>query len=51
MREIQAMRFGPDVKATYGPHWKEIYYQADIIVRNKLRTVEPREVEKILPPD
>jgi hypothetical protein len=51
MREIQAMRFGPDVQATYGPHWKEIYYQADVIIHNQLRTVEPREVEKILPPD
>lgn len=51
MKEVQAMRFGPDSQATYGPHWMDIYYQADVIVQKKLRTVEPRDVEKVLPPD
>lgn len=51
MKEVQAMRFGPDSQATYGPHWMDIYYQADVIVQKKLRTVEPSEVEKVLPPD
>ena len=52
MREIQAIRFGPDVQATYGPYWMDIYYQADIrYIHNTIRTVEPREVEKIFPPD
>jgi len=51
MREVQAMRFGPDMQATYGPHWMKIYYQADIMVKNKLRTVEPRDVKGVLPPD
>lgn len=51
MKEVVAMRFGPDSAATYGPHWMEIYYQADVMVQNKLRTVEPRDVEAVLPPD
>jgi hypothetical protein len=29
----------------------EIYYQADVIVQDKLKTVEPRDVEKVLPFD
>lgn len=50
MREIQALRFGPEQQATYGPHWMEIYYQADVYVRGKLRVVEPRDVAEVLPP-
>ena len=51
MKEVQAMRFGPDSQATYGPHWMEIYYQADVLVRDKIKMVEPRDVESVLPPD
>jgi len=51
MKEVEAMRFGPDAQATYGPHWMEIYYRADVMVRNRLRTVEPRDVKAVLPPD
>lgn len=51
MKEVQAMRFGPDRQAAYGPHWMEIYYQADVLVRGGIRVVEPSDVEIVLPPD
>jgi len=51
MRDVQAMRFGPNTQATYGPHWRQIYYQADIALKNKVRVIEPRDVEMVLPPD
>lgn len=51
MREVRAMRFGPDCQATYGPYWMDIYYQADIVIQKKMKTIEPRDVEKVLPPD
>jgi hypothetical protein len=50
MKEIQALRFGPEQAAAYGPHWMKIYYQADVYVRGKLRVVEPRDVAEVLPP-
>ena len=51
MKEVQAMRFGPDTQATYGPHWMDIYYQADIRIGDQIRTVEPHDVEAVLPPE
>jgi hypothetical protein len=51
MKEVVAMRFGPDCQATYGPHWRGIFYQADIMIQNRFRTVEPRDIEAVLPPD
>jgi hypothetical protein len=51
MREVQALRFGPDQAAAYGPHWMKIYYEADVYVKGKLQVVEPRDVVEILPPE
>jgi hypothetical protein len=51
LREIEALRFGPEQAASYGPHWRKIYYQADVWVRGKLRRVEPRDVVEVLPPE
>ena len=50
MDEPEAMRFGPDTQASYGPMWMKIYYQADIIVDGALRQIEPKDVEAVLPP-
>jgi len=50
MTEPEAMRFGPDTQASYGPHWIAIYYQADVIVDGVLKQVEPRLVDAVLPP-
>jgi len=37
MSEPEAMRFGADTQANYGPYWMKIYYQADIIIGGNLR--------------
>jgi hypothetical protein len=50
MTEPEAMRFGPDTQASYGPHWMSIYYQADVLIGGALRHIEPKDVEEVLPP-
>ena len=50
MTEPEAMRWGPDTQASYGPLWMDIYYQADIIVGGVFGQVEPKDVEEVLPP-
>lgn len=50
MAEVEAMRFGPDTQASYGPHWMTIYYQADVIIDGAIRQVEPKFVDAVLPP-
>lgn len=50
MTDMQALQFWPMIQATYGPKWKQVYYQADIMVDGILRQIEPRDVEEVLPP-
>jgi hypothetical protein len=48
--EMSAMRLGADKKATYGPLWLDVYYQADIMENGALKTIEPNAVKEVLPP-
>jgi len=48
--EMTAMRLGTDKRATYGPLWLDVYYQADILENGVLKTIEPNSVKEVLPP-
>lgn len=50
LTEAQALVMKGPLAATFGEHWPEVYYEADIFISGKLVTVNTREVEEILPP-
>lgn len=51
MDEIQAMRFSVNVQARYGKNWSKFYYQADVMLRGNIKTIEPNDIREIMPPD
>jgi hypothetical protein len=46
--EVEAKMTGATLKATYGPRWQSIYYEADAFCDTKLLSFQPNDVIEIL---
>lgn len=48
--EAQALVMIAEVQASFGQHWTEVYYEADVYWRGRIITVDTRQVAEVIDP-
>lgn len=51
--EVEAMMMAPRLQASFGKHWLDVYYEADVVFSGRLgiQRVSALDVEEVLEPD